>query len=285
MRVPIRPLTDRWPGWLEVRALRFFWADPRVLIERMPTAEQFRTAVSAMNFGGTIKITGSNRHPGADALLVDNVDVSGKIVIDIGASDGSTSLDLIRRLPDFKAYIIADLFLHMKARKSGSRVLFYDNDDACVLVSGSRFVAWPSLSKLVRTIYWPVITHAAQQAEAPLEVLLLNPDVRELMASDDRVTYRVHDVFAPWQGEQPDAIKVANLLRRLYFSDEQIANALEALLASLKDGGHLLIVDNSRIPNMVSRGGLYQRVRDHFELVAGTPDVHEIADLVIATRL
>ena len=80
-------------------------------------------------------------------------------------------------------------------------------------------------------------------------------------------------------------VKVANLLRRLYFSDEQISGALEVLIGNLKDRVHLLIIDTSRIPNMPPRGGLYQLVGDHFEMVAGTPDVHEIAELVLATRL
>ena len=70
-----------------------------------------------MHVGGTIKITGGNRHPVADQMLIDNVDLSDATIVDIGASDGSTSVDLIGKLPALKRYVIADL--HFISRRSG----------------------------------------------------------------------------------------------------------------------------------------------------------------------
>jgi chemotaxis methyl-accepting protein methylase len=99
------------------------------------------------------------------------------------------------------------------------------------------------------------------------------------MAEDPRVSYRVHDVFQPWAGETPDVIKVANLLRRLYFPDADIIRALHVLRDSLPEGGHLMVVDNPRIPNTPPRAGIYRRVGTRLEEVARTGEP-EIADLV-----
>jgi chemotaxis methyl-accepting protein methylase len=141
-------------------------------------------------------------------------------------------------------------------------------------------IAWHNLSRLGRAIYWPVIRRAHRPETTRARVLLLNPDARHVVSADPRVDFRVHDVFTPWDGPRPDIIKVANLLRRLYFDDEQIRRGLRALLSSLDEGGHLLLVDNPRIAGIDERACLYRRQDGGFALVAQTPHPAEIDDLV-----
>ncbi len=284
MRAPIRPLQQRWPAFLENRLRRFFWADPRVIVRDDASAEQFRTAMSALHVGNTIKITGTNRHPKADALLVKHAADANLAVLDIGASDGSTSLDLIDRLPNFAHYTIADRYLHLDVTHVGSYDVFFGPDGDATLIVGRRVLAWPGNSRLVRTIFRRVLSRAASSTNPQHRVLLLNPDVRAVMARDPRVVYRMHDIFEPWPDEPPTVIKVANVLRRLYFSDEQIAAALAVLLTDLPDGGHLLIVDNPRISGIAERCGLYCRDGDRFTLVEQSDDPPEISDLILAAR-
>ncbi len=240
--------------------------------------------MSAFHVGATIKITGNDRHPISDMLLLDNLDFSDAAIIDLGASDGSTSVDLIRKLPSFRSYTIADLFLYVTAVRTSRHVVFWGPDGKPSLVVGRRLIAWPSLSRPVRAIYAPVLRRVRMGAGVREEVLLLNPAARALVESDTRVKYRVHDVFQPWAGERPDVIKVANLLRRLYFSDAEIIAALGSLYASLDDGGHLLIVDNPRIEGIDERGGLYRRWKGRFMPVAHTEHRPEIDDLVSGFR-
>lgn len=278
MRVPIRPLSGRWPPALQNNLGRFFWADPRTILRPDATAEQFRAAMSAIEVGGTYKITGSNRHPGADTLVADHLDLNGATIVDIGASDGSTSLDFLATLNGFTSYVIADLYLYVRAVERRSRTYFFDPAGQWILVVGSRFTAWPAGSGLVRRLFGRGARAAAR--ETGQDVLLLNPAVQERMAADPRVTAVVHDVFTPWPGPAPDLVKVANLLRRLYFDDAKILSALQVLHGSLPDGGHLLIVDNPRIAGMPPRCGLYRRTPDGFAVTAQSPDVPEIADLI-----
>lgn len=233
--------------------------------------------MSALNIGDTIKITGANRHPRADALL-DGLDLTSATIVDIGASDGSTSLDLIRHLAEFEKYVIADLYLTLTAVRVGPWTIFLQGDTAVLLV-GRRLIAWPGESAVLSRLLSPILKSAAARRQAGREVLLLNPDVQALMRTDPRVTYRTHDVFTVWDGPAPDVIKVANLLRRLYFDDATITAGLVALLRSLPENGHLLIVDNPRMRNTPPRGGLYRRSADRFEQVAqtqGTPEVHDL---------
>jgi len=89
------------------------------LVSDEPDPDLFRTIMSQLYVGGTVKITGAHRHPAADDLLLDNVDVTEKAIADIGASDGSTSLDLIERLPGFASFTIADLHLTITAVRVG----------------------------------------------------------------------------------------------------------------------------------------------------------------------
>lgn len=285
MRFPIRPLAGRWPSRFEHKFARFCWADPRVIMDPNATCEEFTRAMSAIHVGGTIKITGGNRHPVADQMLTDNVDLSDATIVDIGASDGSTSVDLIGKLPTFKQYVIADLYFHVTAVHSGPRCLFYDTNGSLILVAGPRALAWPSTSRLVRLLYWGFEIRARASRTAGTPVLLLNPAARAVIDADPRVSYRVHDVFTPWPGPRPTVIKVANLLRRLYFTDDVITSGLQAIGESLDERGYFLLVDNVRRKGVPPRVGLYQRLDVRFRVVSETPDRPEIADLIDQVRI
>lgn len=283
MHAPIRPLHNKWPRLLETHASRFFWEDPRRILDPSVSPEEFRKAMSAIHVGGTIKITGADRHPEPDSLLLNNVDLTDAVIVDIGASDGSTSVDLVRRLDHFKSFTISDLYLSITAVDSSRHTFFFDNDGRCILVIGNRLMGWPAQSKPIRLLYQFMINRAAR-TPIKTEVLLLNPTARALLSDDARVTYKAHDIFTEWNGERPTVIKVANLLRRLYFSDTDINRALESVFRSLQEGGYLLIVDNPRIPDMPPRGGLYQKAVTHFQPIAHTTNLPEIDDLIQATK-
>lgn len=279
MRAPIRPVRDTWPAPLEKRLARFFRLNPRVILDEGVTSAAFREAMTSIYVGGTIKITGSDRHPETGRLLMDTVDLTNATIVDIGASDGSTSVDLIEQIGSFGRYVIADLYISLRATEVGSHTVMFDDTGTCVLVVGNRLMAWPELSAPVRLAYAPLIAKARKQLGSAREVLLLNPSARGLIREDERVEFRKHDVFGPWDGDKPDVIKVANLLRRLYFSDEDLLRALAALHANLPEGGHLFLVDNPRILNTPPRAGIFRRDGDRFTEVArlGEPEIADLA--------
>ena len=233
--------------------------------------------MKAFHLGGTYKITGTNRHPEADDLLVSGVDTDGADIVDIGASDGSTSADLAARLGAFATYTIADLYLEVSHVDVGRRTVFFDPKGQPVLVVGRRFLAWPEMSPVVARLYGRTLSRAATGTRTTIP--LLNPRVRKAMRDDSRMRARTHDVFTVWP-EPVDVIKVANLLRRLYFSDDRLLQGLGSIHASLVEGGHFLLVDNPRIAGIDERGGLYRKQGGGFVTVAETTHQPEIADLV-----
>src|SRR4051794_17863771 len=237
MSAAIRLVRGGWPAAVERPFARFVRDDARVLPSSDVSPDVFRRVMSSVHVGQTIKITGSDRHRKGDQLLLQHVDCAGQTIVDLGASDGSTSLDLIAKLPDFGAYVIADLYLYAEVLERGRRLYLYDQAGECVLVAGPRLVAWPGLSKPVRLLYGRLLRSADERRQERRRLLLLNPEVQRLMRQDSRISYRVHDVFEPWDGTPPGVIKVANLLRRLYFDDASIVRALRALHASLPEGG------------------------------------------------
>lgn len=282
MRAPVRPIRGRWPRPLEARLGRAFRVDPLTILDDDADPSTFREAMSSTYVGDTIKITGSGRHAGADDLLIGALDLRQAAIVDVGASDGSTSVDLVERLGEFRSFTIADLYLTLRAVDVLGHTAFFDGQGRCTLVAGRRLAAWPGLSRPVALLYSPLISAARRRQARAREVLLLNPSARRLIASDPRVGYAVHDVFTPWTGQRPDVIKVANLLRRLYFSDQDLLRALRALHSSLPEGGHLLLVDNPRRKNTPPGVGLYRREGDHFTEVArsGHPEIADLVTLV-----
>ena len=134
-------------------------------------------------------------------------------------------------MPTFASYVIADLHLYASLITDGRRRFFYAQQDECFLVAGPRMIAWPSQSAWIRLCYSPLLRRAARYP--PEQVLLVNPRARARAAVDARVSFVVQDVFSPWPGDRPDVIKVANLLRRDYFSDDRLRQGMAALLTSL----------------------------------------------------
>lgn len=226
-----------------------------------------------------------DRHPEADALLLDHLDLTGSTIVDLGASDGSTSLDLIRRLPAFQAYVIADLHMNVAAIPVRRHTLLYDGNGECILIFSRRWVVWPQLSRIVRLLYRPLLAAATYRAERRRTIPLVNPEVRSLMATDGRITCRVHDLFQPWVDQQPDVIKIANLLRFVYFDADAISCGLSALLAGLPEGGHLFMVENPFPNERGTRAGLYRRHGDRFVIHATTEEPPEIHSLVLQAGL
>lgn len=290
MFFPIRLISGRWPAPIERRLRRFVWLDPCLVQDPDLDAASFSRAMAAFAVGTTRKITGSGRHTEADTLLLEHVDLSDAVIADIGASDGITSVELIERIPRFRQYLIADLYLAVDAVRVGRRTVFRDKAGQVVVVTGRRLLAWPSTSRPVAWLYRPTLRRAERLLRGGPsvhgnEVLLVNPVTRRLLERDPRVSTRTHDIFTSWTPPHPDVVKVANVLRRLYFSDERILAALRTILDQLRDGGHLLLIDNPRTTAQVKvRGCLYRKSGDRFALVAATEHLTEGHDLVLRAR-
>jgi hypothetical protein len=222
--------------------------DPRPLTRGLCVLSpaEFSVAVSRLQFGITFKTTRPGRHKQSDRLLLETYRGSKPVILDVGASDGSTSLDLIRALADhLTRYFVTDLNLSVRCGCDHRGVAYFlDQTGTCILRASKRFLAYsdvtgaraplPFVAKRLLAGYQKVVDWR--------DVPLIQPDLLRLAASDNRVTVGRYDMFTPWDGHRPDVIKVANLLTSEYFPAVQMREALRVQCSNLAPNGRLLLV-------------------------------------------
>jgi hypothetical protein len=278
VRVPIRVNRSR----ARLLPARLSSPDPGFLLQPDPSApvEAFSSVVSLFLLNGTYKSTSPGRHRDSDRLLLDRLAGSTPVVLDVGASDGSTSLDLIRALGDsFAKYYVTDRAVSVHVAAADGRAYFYDAGGACVLVRTPSWVLYPTASGAG----WDPLLRALHGGVPPFvpglpEISLVQPALLERARRDSRVEIRAHDVFDPWRGATPDVVKVANLLNPAYFADDRIRAAIRTLGSALAVGGLLLVIDNRD----VEQASLFERTAAGFRLVARVRGGTDVEALVLA---
>jgi hypothetical protein len=230
--------------WPSLRGLVPSAEDPRPLTACHVDEDSFSQAICALKFGTTFKETQKARFPLTLVELRSLPYRCRPVILDVGASDGITSLDVIRSLP-FQKYYVTDLNLHVLYNTCGKRTYFYQEDGKCILIVTDRWVIYPDAS-------WPIaplvrlLFEGAPGARSDLpRITLINPALRELAHQD--VLFEKYNIFEPWERESVDLLLAANLLNRIYFSDAAIGKALENMFRTLNDEGRLVIIDNRRI--------------------------------------
>ncbi|MCB0619048.1 MAG: hypothetical protein KDC32_05180 [Saprospiraceae bacterium] len=277
MRLPVKLSDSFWPSWL----YRFIGAnlrkDPRILVSGKAGADPDARskAISCFKFGTTFKTTGYRRHRLSDELVTPYFREE-MTVLDIGASDGITSLDLMEKVGfRFRRYFVSDYNLEVRYLWSGARCFFFSPEGACILIAGPLFVSYPGESGFVRRLHRRTLQRLQPQlAQAP-SLQLIHPRLADLARQDDRIRILRYNVFEPWKDEQPQLIKIANVLNFNYFSTAEIEGALKNLLQTLPDSGLLLIVENR--PG--EQAALYRKNNGRFELlekIGPGVDIHQL---------
>jgi SAM-dependent methyltransferase len=281
MRLPVKLNNAFWPGFLRQLIGQNLRTDPRILFRaedaapNAADAKKVTEAISAMKFGTTFKTTADQRHRQADDLLLSDGVSPHEIILDIGASDGITSLNLIERLgSDFKTYFVTDYNLYTDAFRKGNKVFFFDTEDRCILIAGPLFVFYPQDSNLVRKLFQRSIPRLLQAKNSGKRITLIQPALKKQQATDPRIQVERYNIFEAWTGKQPTVVKVANVLNAGYFPNEVIIQALRNLHQTLPPGGRLLIVENRQ----QIQAGLYRREENGFAEIStvNTPDIHHL---------
>ena len=243
MRTPIKLNKTFWPKFIT----NFLPSadDPRVLISNNVSGDHFSDAVSVFKFGKTFKSTQRARFPlTVDALK--SLEFSRPPnVLDVGSSDGITSLHVMRNI-EFAEYFITDLNPVAFYKTKGRGTFFFDAQQTCILRVSNHFVVYSDFEDSV----WPLMFLAKRffsnlpSTELLKSVVLINPQVQEI---DGQVTVRKHNILEQWDSKPVELIIAANILNRSYFSDQQLLHAAEKLLDSLVTGGRLVVIDSRNI--------------------------------------
>ena len=243
----LRPLPIRLnrAGWRRLPFERgVSLVDPRILVDDpAPTQTTFARAVSDLFFDGVPKTTAPGRHRELDDFVCE---LKPSVVLDVGASDGSTSHDLISRLGDsFRRFFVTDLNLSVewgRARPNGP-VYFADKGGRCILVASDRFLLFPTASTGPATLRRIAAKAGAVSRKVRKwhQRLLIQPSL--LALKDNRIKIVPYDVMDRWTGPAPDLIRIANLLTPQFFSPEYLRKAFAVQCAHLAEGGRLLLAD------------------------------------------
>jgi len=256
MRWPIKLNQEALPRWCR----KFIPAkgDPRKLLQPDSEPDSFECCISSIKIDSTWKSTRKQRQILSDRLIVEAASsMSMPTVLEIGASSGSTSMELLDSLGDnFTRYYVTDVFFDLKCvTRNGVTYFYHPLTGECIMRVTDRFLVY----KDVRNAIFPLgmianrlITNAPHIGATDTTILnFLHPELRLRIASDARIIVTAHNIHDPWAHEMLDIVKVANVFNRLYFSDAEILNALTNLKTALKSSGKLVITDNRDI-EMVS---------------------------------
>ncbi len=282
MKFPIKPNDAFWPGALRRLIGAHLRKDPRSLLQGHQLSDKaFSQAVSNLRLGGTFKTTRPGRHTLSNELIRTQKLPEDAVILDIGASDGITSLELMQAINfSFKKYYVTDLFPEVHYFQKEQTVFFFEPQGACTLIADRFFVYYPQLSRLARLLFRKELAELEKlRREHSLDlkkVPLIHPALqKEQRHRPQQIHIQRHDVLQKWDGEQPFLIKAANVLNPGYFPPEKLQQALKLILETLPEKGLFLLVEN-RIPRRDESGrkirreaaALYQKQNGHFQLLA-----------------
>ena len=249
MRFPIKINREFFPPWL--CNILPSQGDPRKLLIPDLRQDDFEHSISAIKIGDTWKSTRKQRHVLSDKMILEFVNSRKRpSFLEVGASSGSTSLDLLDQLGgNYERYYVTDLsFEIVSVKQKGVTYLYHPVSGQCIMRVTDRFLMYEDVEKALFHFGWIV---SKKIADAPpsdslnhTTINLLHPVLRDLIVSDPRIVVKRHDILEPWPYDTVDVVKVANVLNREYFSTDEIRAILENVKKALKKNGRLIVIDN-----------------------------------------
>ena len=237
--------------------------------------EKFSDAMTTFNFAGVYKTTQSGRHAETQLYLKKHFinSPSATTILDIGASDGSTSLDFINLIYSYlKKYYVTDYNIKCTYFSHKGYTYFFNNAQTCFLVASKKFVFYPANKKLFNFLFKKKLDKL--KAFPKEELLLINHDLKVKKQENQIINILEYNVFEPWSKEKVDIAVVGNLLNRAYFTDTQIKTALKNCYDALTENGILTVIRNAHTSNNeeIERSTIYKK--DNKEKVFNK--IHEI---------
>lgn len=244
---------------------------------------------------GVSKRTYSGRFPAFDSLVIDILSKSFPAspirVLDVAVSDGSTSIDLFKRLDAamdtdirFTASDRDGYYIVLRQRADGGRrVIVSPNGEVVQIVwhpfvFGSRANENLFLFPVNRALRSRAMRFAADivnrwrnddpQIQAG-ELYFLSSEFRKSLLADPRLEFVLWDIVTPWPGEKANCVRAMNILNPEYFSHHQQTKIIANLFAAVADGGVLAMGSNDG-PGSKVDGVICRRQRERLIEVASS---------------
>jgi len=226
--------------------------------EQAAIAAEYSMCISALKFGKTFKTTAAARLDRSAAAFESHLVGNDHVVVDLGASDGSTSVDLFERIrPHVQRFIAADLNDSILICSHRNGLAFFSPAGQPIVEVTPRLLWYADVAG-ANPIYRGLVSRRVVRLPCSGEqtrIRLLNPRFLDLTARHPNVAFLRHDMFEPLP-VTATAVRVSNLLNLSYFSAAEIERALGSICANLAESGLLLI---SRDTGTEEHGTLFRR--------------------------
>lgn len=210
-----------------------FKVDPGILLNNDFDPDNFSMMISEISVGPAFKTTGYERHNSSDDIIHRYARAYPKLkhVVDIGVSDGTSALYLIRKLKNIPGVTINlyDKYTHLNSYRKWYGNIYSNQDNRIVYIKAFFLLLY----------VYPVkcIINSSNARKIPFD----NPKIKDL-----QLNVEYFDIFKTRLETQVDFIKCANVLNPVYFSPEEIRLALRNLYDNMVDGGYLFIIHNTK---------------------------------------
>lgn len=243
MRRPIRLNRNfcrkLWPG------MQRGCPDPRGLLDAGISDGEANEILLRMKIDGVFKTTWSDRFPETTRQLASGGLPPTAVIVDVGASDGSTSLSVMRSVR-FARYYVTDRHTEAYACKTWKGTFFCDAHGNPFMFANRLVVIYNETGEASRAQSGVVSRLFAgfdmRKCRDVRKVPLMNRALLPKLNADVRLER--YNIFEPWPFEKADLVIAANILNRDYFADSRIAEALRNLRAALKEAGRLAVIEN-----------------------------------------
>jgi len=274
MRFPIKLNRTNWPEYIT----KYLPSadDPRVLLQNPVDEVSFTKAISTFKFGTTFKSTQKARFPLTIMELASLTYQERPVILDVGASDGITSLDIMQSIP-YEKYYVTDLNIKVFYLVSGNKTWFYDENNNCILLVSNKWVIYPDIGGAIfpfNRITHSIFAQAPKPEQQCPSIDLINPI---LQLRGNNIIVKKHNILEKWPHEKPELIIAANILNRSYFTPSEIETALKKLVAALELPAMMVIIDN----RPVERSTIFQFNQGGFSILKKVNGGTEIESLAI----
>jgi hypothetical protein len=275
MRFPLKFNRASWPEIITKKLPS--GVDPRVLCHEPVNENAFSSAVSTFKFGFTFKSTQKARFPLTILELSSIAYQDHPVILDVGASDGITSLDVMHAIP-YTRYYVTDLNIEVAYQVMGDTTWFYDENDHCILMVTDKWIIYPDTGGAIfpfDLITQALFKRAPKPDDNASRIKLINPFLNA--QKNSRVFIEKHNILEDWPREKIDLIIAANILNRSYFTTSEIEQALNKLVATLNEAGLIAIIDNR--PN--EKATIFQFKEGHARIIKKVNGGTEIENLAL----
>jgi SAM-dependent methyltransferase len=259
-------------------------------------AIQFSRSMEDVFIGRFPKITHGSRLPKTETVLVKHLAPrrdAGLTAMDLGASDGSTTLSLLAALRRVSAEIIVfltDKTLYLTEYRRGPIREYRAPDGAAVQLRIGRCAwrlprpdhRWDLLSRGLVRLYF-----GRRRLRDGLRLTKRIPLVAPAAARDPAIHLLELDCvqFRPDLVDRFDVIRASNVLNGAYFSEPDLEAIASHLHRYLRDGGLLVVSRNPREEPGVENGTLWRREATGFAPVEDFGSGSEVRGLVERTSV